>query len=383
MRTYIECIPCFVRQTLDAARRVTDDAAIQERLLRETLRFAAEMPFDKPPPWMGQKIHRRLRELTGQVDPYGQAKQQANAHALGLFPALKRRIDTSANPFNAAVRMAIAGNIIDLGAKSQLADEEIHASIEQALDGEIDEEAVDALQQRIQEVTDILYLTDNAGEIVFDRLLIEQMPLERVTVVVKGAPIINDATRADAEAAGLGDLVRVIDNGSDVPGTILDMCSDEFRRRFAQADLIIAKGQGNYETLSEDDHRIVFLLKVKCPVIARDIGTEVGQLVIRVNDFRHNSRLQSQVKSCRHEHDAGHKVWRLLGPLTRFLAWWAAFFAFIGPISVCPFCGQPGCGMGTASAGLLGGFTAALITLPKYLRKRLRELLAKIRKRAT
>ena len=113
-------------------------------------------------------------------------------------------------------------------------------------------------------------------EIVFDRLLIEQLPREKVTLVVRGAPVSNDATMIDAEDTGLTKLLEVIDNGSDAPGTILDDCSHAFRERFDSADLIIAKGQGNYESLSEVEKDIYFLLKAKCPVIARDLGCEVG-----------------------------------------------------------------------------------------------------------
>ncbi|MCK4815836.1 DUF89 family protein, partial [bacterium] len=127
----------------------------------------------------------------------------------------------------------------------------------------------------------ILYLADNAGEIVFDRLLIEQLPYEKITVVVKGKPVINDATMDDAEFAGLTEIVEVFDNGSDAPGTILQDCSQTFRDRFEDADLVIAKGQGNYETLSEVDKDIFFLLKVKCFIIARDIDCEVGEMILQ------------------------------------------------------------------------------------------------------
>jgi uncharacterized protein with ATP-grasp and redox domains len=127
---------------------------------------------------------------------------------------------------------------------------------------------------------DILYLGDNAGEIVFDRLLIEQLPCEKITFVVKGRPILNDAVMEDAQIVGLTDMVDVIDNGSDAPGTILESCSETFRRRFDQSDLIIAKGQGNYETLSEVDKNIFFLVRPKCSVLARHLGREIGSLVL-------------------------------------------------------------------------------------------------------
>lgn len=284
MRTYLDCVPCFVRQALDAGRMITDDEAVHEAVLRETLRLAADMPFNRPPPWMGQRIHRMLRERTGNSDPYAQAKRDANRLALELYPGLAERVARSTDPFTTAVRLAIAGNIIDLGVKSELDHGDVHRSIEHALEDSADPEAIQELRERVAGAREILYLADNAGEIVFDRLLIEQLPIERVTVVVKGSPVINDATRGDAEAAGLVDLVEVIDNGSDVPGTILELCAPAFRERFDRADLVIAKGQGNYETLSEaparNGRKVFFLLKVKCGVIARNLGCPLGRVMV-------------------------------------------------------------------------------------------------------
>lgn len=269
-----------MRQVLDACRRITDDAEIQERVLRQTLRLAAEMPFDHSPPWMGQQIHRLLREATGNDDPYREAKCQANELALSLRPTLEQRVRGAADPFAAAAHLAIAANIIDLGCKSRIPDEAVLEAIDRALSEPFDAEAVDDFRRAVRSAKDILYLADNAGEIVLDRLLIEQMPMERITVAVRGSPVINDATREDAAAAGLTELVKVIDNGSDVPGTILESCSPAFRRVFEQAELVVAKGQGNYETLNQVNQRIYFLLKAKCPVIARDLGCEVGQAVL-------------------------------------------------------------------------------------------------------
>ena len=139
---------------------------------------------------------------------------------------------------------------------------------------------IELLSKTVRSVDNILYLGDNCGEIVFDRLLIEQLPLHKVTFAVRGSSVINDATLADAEATGMTDLVKVIDNGSDAPGTIIENCSDAFRQRFDRADLVISKGQGNYEALSDVDKDIFFLLKAKCPLIAQYIGCDLGSPVI-------------------------------------------------------------------------------------------------------
>ena len=140
---------------------------------------------------------------------------------------------------------------------------------------------MDLFLQAVGEARSILYLADNAGEIAFDRLLIEQLTPKRITLAVRGAAVINDATLADAHAVGVDEVVEVIDNGSDAPGTILDDCSPDFRRRFADADVIIAKGQANYETKSEAGPRVFCLLQIKCLVIARDLGAPVGGVVVR------------------------------------------------------------------------------------------------------
>jgi len=280
MRTFLECVPCFVRQALDSARLVTDDETVHEQVLREVLREVGEMDFHSSPPVMGQHMHRLIRRLVADDDPYRNIKDHFNRLALALYPELEKRVEGSRDPLETAVRVAIAGNIIDFGSNCDLEDSRVEEAIESSLVAPLSKSAVDDLRESAGRATSILYLGDNAGEIVFDRLLIEQLPRQKVTYVVRGSPVINDATMSDALATGMTDLVEVIDNGSDAPGTILETCSVAFRRRFEAADLVIAKGQGNYETLSEADKSIFYLLKVKCPVIARHIGCDVDSLAV-------------------------------------------------------------------------------------------------------
>lgn len=280
MKTYLDCIPCIARQCLDSVRSVTSDEAIHERILREVLRSASEMDLHRPPPVMAQYIHRRIRELAGAEDPYREAKDRHNRIALEFYAKFKDTVQQAANPLEMAVRLAIAGNVIDLGVKSELNESQIRTAITASLDEPLAGD-IERFANAVAGAATILYLTDNAGEIVFDRLLIEQLPRDKVTVAVRGAPVINDATMVDAEVAGITELVDVIDNGSDTPGTNLDDCSEVFRRHFAAADLVIAKGQGNYETLTESSRPIYFLLRVKCQIIARDLACSVGKMVLR------------------------------------------------------------------------------------------------------
>jgi damage-control phosphatase, subfamily I len=279
MKTALDCIPCFMRQALDAARQLSTDIAFHERILRDALRWTCRMDMNQSPPAFAQHFHRRLREMTGSDDPYRQAKNDQNRMALALLPELEAMVAAAPDPLETAIRLAMAGNVIDLGAKSAVTPSQVHQSVQQALSEPFAGEA-DALRQALSTAQSILYLADNAGEIVFDRLLIAQLSPARVTLAVRGAPIINDATLADARATGLDTMVAVIDNGSDAPGTILDDCSEAFLRCYHKADLIIAKGQGNFETLSDAPGNIFFFLKAKCPVIAAHVGQPVGTHIL-------------------------------------------------------------------------------------------------------
>ncbi len=259
---------------------VTDDETMHERVLRELLGMWQAMDMRQSPPAMAQKIHRYLRQLTGVADPYLDVKNHYNAFALGLYPELRERVENSPDPFETAVRLAIAGNIIDFGVNSNVEQSTVQDAILRSLSEPIDHDAVQSLRRAIDQAEDILFLGDNTGEIVLDRLLIERMPRDRITYVVRGHPILNDALLEDARTVGLTDLVVVMDTGADAPSTILETCGEAFRRGFEQADVIIAKGQGNYESLSETQRPVFFLLRPKCAVLARHLSCELGRLMV-------------------------------------------------------------------------------------------------------
>jgi hypothetical protein len=280
MRTYLDCVPCFMRQALDAARMTTDDESVHEEVLRRVAHEVSEMDMGLTPPAMGQKIHRLIRDLTGDPDPYRAAKEHTNHLAVDLIPKVRDRVRRASDPLEMAVRMAIAGNIIDFGIESRLRDEKIRHTMDRAATVPLHGD-VAAFVRESASAASILYLADNAGEVVFDRVLIELLDPLRVTVAVRGRPVLNDALRADAESAGLAGLVEILENGSDAPGTILEDCTERFRSLFIDASLVIAKGQGNYETLSNAPRPVWFALMAKCEVIARHIGCEPGSFVLQ------------------------------------------------------------------------------------------------------
>jgi hypothetical protein len=279
MKTSLDCVPCLVRQSMDAVRLCNVTPAISEKAVREILLAIVALDFSKSPPELAGKLESILRAITDCDDPYREAKQRFNRLALRLMPPLATAVQRSDDPFAAAVRLAIAGNVIDLGAKSGLTEDEVRYAASSALDHPLVGD-VDLLRQAATTAQRILYLTDNAGEIVFDRVLIEQLPRGRVTVAVRGGPVINDATREDAIIAGLPSLAGIVDNGSGMPGTVLDDCSPEFRCRFAGADLVIAKGQGNFETLNDVTAPLFCLFRVKCAIVADHCGHPVGSHVV-------------------------------------------------------------------------------------------------------
>ena len=255
------------------------DEARGADIMRRLLRELAGADWNVAPVALAQHLHRRIREAVQRPDPYLSVKDRMNSLAMELLPALRRQAAAQPDPAEAVVRIAIAGNLLDSGAKTSLTDAEVRAAMDRVFHDRL-RGGVPALLRAAGLARQILFLADNAGEIIFDRMLIELLPAEKMFVAVRGHPIINDALMADAETAGLPEIVPVIDNGSDVPGTILSGCSEEFQRIYAGSDLIIAKGQGNYESLSDTAKHTFFLLRIKCPLVGGHVGADVGDMVI-------------------------------------------------------------------------------------------------------
>lgn len=281
MRTYLDCYPCFLRQALSASRHVDVNESQQHAIMGQVLALLQTLPPGKTPPEIAYAVHCIVGDMTGHSDPYRKLKDMSTRAALALYPRLKDLVAESANPLETAVRLSIAGNIIDFAQSDELAD--LWATVKRVLAAPFAINDLAALRAALDTADHVLYLADNAGETVFDRVLIEALSLP-VTYGVKGGPTLNDATREDAIAAGLETCADIIDNAANAPGTILSLCSASFRQTYAAAPLIIAKGQANYETLSEAGPRVFCLLQVKCPIIGRDLGAPVSGVVARQSE---------------------------------------------------------------------------------------------------
>lgn len=283
MKVHMDCIPCFLRQGLQATRFVTDDPNTQERVLRRVMENLYWMQWSTTPPEMAHVVHNIVREETGTQDPYGKVKKQYNDIALGIEAEMRERIIGSDDPLMTAVKLAIAGNIIDFGAKS---DFDLKETINQVLNDEMAINDLDEFVKALESAKTLMYNADNTGEIVLDKLLLETIldnhEMERIVFVVKGAPIINDATMEDMSYVGLDKIpnIEFMEVGIGVPGTGMERSSPEFADILNSMDTVISKGQGNYEALSEYQG-VFFLLMAKCPVLSGELDVTMGSVVLK------------------------------------------------------------------------------------------------------
>jgi uncharacterized protein with ATP-grasp and redox domains len=277
METYLDCIPCFLKQALFAVRAATKDEGKAKQVLDRVAQLIPHIPLDNPPPETARLVYFAVREITRVVDPFKNYKEKSIEKALSLYEEMKSMVDSSQVPLLTAVKIAIAGNVIDAGANPEF---DLVEEMRNVFRDDLPGNHYDTFKHRLENARTILYLADNAGETVFDRVLIETMGRETV-YAVRDIPIINDATIEDAQKSGIGEVARIISSGCDAPGTILKRCSREFLNLFARADLVVSKGQGNFESLSGEDGPIIFMLKVKCPVIARHLGAEIGEMILK------------------------------------------------------------------------------------------------------
>lgn len=229
-------------------------------------------------PEFARDLHWILKGYSNNHDPYKLEKRQNNIQALELMPEMQNIIKQSSDQFITAMRLAIAGNVIDFAASQTF---NLKNTISRALNSGFAIDHSEQLRRAVNNADSVLYLGDNAGEIVFDKLFIQTMNHKRIIYAVRGMPVINDATMEDAEYTGMKEVAKVISNGYDAPSTIVDKSSDEFKSYFYSAGLIIAKGQGNLEGLLHlNDKRIFFLLMVKCNVMAEFLKVEKDSFVV-------------------------------------------------------------------------------------------------------
>lgn len=293
MKACLDCLPCLARNAIDLARKsAQDDAALEARIAVEGMRIlgrAAEEGYALPPPcYARQLIDNALAMCEGRVpDPWAEEKKTSTELALKLMERLDEIPDWDPDSFESCLRLSVAGNILDF---SVYADLDIAAAMETmatAFTKPVDTAAVAELKRRMDAAKSILWIFDNCGEAVFDRLLMEPYR-DKITLAVRGKPAFNDITRAELAESGYPDGYAaggVASNDDGVPGVVDETCGAAFRAAFAAADLVVAKGQANFETMSErTDKPIAFLFLAKCPVVCRAVGAEPKTIQVLLRD---------------------------------------------------------------------------------------------------
>lgn len=277
MKTFLDCIPCFVKQALKAGREAGADDFVLKEILDSTGEMIRNIPLENTPVETGGMIHSLVKEISGVNDPYRKIKRENIKEALSLLPELEMVIENSEDRLLTAVRIAIAGNVIDFGVDK---DFNIKEDIKKILVQDFAVFDYDEFRSRAEKADKILYIGDNCGESVFDKLLIKELN-KPVFYAVRGNPVLNDVTYSDAVDSGLLDTAEIISSGVSSPGTIIKNSNAEFVEIFNESDLVISKGQGNYEGLSGEKRDIFFLLKAKCHVISSHLNVCENSIILK------------------------------------------------------------------------------------------------------
>ncbi len=280
MKVYPECYGCIFKQAVTAVTTNDIDLETQMQALQNVLLTLANIDDNLTPSEIAGETNRVIRETVGIKDLYQEDKKTSHSKALSYLDDLRTLATQNSDILEQGLKISAAGNIIDVIHTSDYdLWDEVEKSVQQHLQGE----GLESFRKRISESSSILYLADNVGETIFDRVFIETLNIP-VTYAVKSGPVLNDATLEDALAAGIDQVAEVVETGSWAPGTVLHQCSDEFQQLFEQSTLVISKGQANYETMDEQGEKVFFLLRIKCPVLSRKIGAPFGSLVLKQGD---------------------------------------------------------------------------------------------------
>lgn len=277
MKTVQTCLPCIMG-LMETTLSISDvDRDRQQTILEELGRELSTADMTYPPARNAGLIYQKILQETGQKDIFLTHKQNSIQEALKLYPRLKKLAEDARDTLDAAFRISALGNILDVANPNTYSLEKEIASL---LEVKIWGESLEIFRTRLSNAGSLLILADNAGEAVFDRVLIESLDVP-VIYAVKSGPAFDDALLEDAKKTGIDHVAQVIESGTSFPGTYLPSCSPEFQKVFTESPLILAKGQANFETLTDAARDLFFLLKIKCDVVSDFIGYPVGSLTLR------------------------------------------------------------------------------------------------------
>lgn len=285
MESAPECIPCAVKQVVRTARMAGLDAEGQKQAARAAMRVLAELDHGAAPAVIATGAIRAAEAFYKGKDAFERIKRETTAEALRLYEEIKPGVMSdlsSSDPVDRirlCAKLAAAGNIIDFGISSEF---DLKGTLEDTLARDLAVDHAEELYGAIESASEVLLIGDNAGEIVFDRFLLDEIVRlgKKAYLSVKSGPILNDAVREDAVAAGIDERVEVIETGASSLGVVLEECSPEFTDLFWRAGVVISKGQANYETLDDAARRVFFVLRVKCPVISKPMGIPTGTSIL-------------------------------------------------------------------------------------------------------
>lgn len=274
-----ECIVCQMRQALDLCKFVNAEEEKRQEVMNTLMDLLLQREMYEPDGELGYLIHTSIKRILNLDDPYQSVKKESIRKALAIYPRLKQLVRQAKNPLKRAVEICIAGNVIDFCPSDS---HDIEAAVEEVISSRKSHFDWEPFTTALKNANSILYLADNAGETVFDRVLIEEIG-KPVTYAVKSEPVVNDAVMNDAIDSGLEPIVSLIENGSPLTGTILSRCSDAFITLYNNAEMVISKGQANFETLINEKRRIFFLLKIKCELLSRKHDIPLNEYVLLDN----------------------------------------------------------------------------------------------------
>ncbi len=276
-----DCLACLYSQTLRVVKAINCEEDCAVKVLKESAKLISKLKIEQTPPEAASLLYPKISEIVGKIDLYEEKKIESTDKALKLLELVLKKMNNSEDIVDTALRAAVAGNVIDFATEVTF---DIEKEIETIFEAEFAVDHKELFKKRLKEAKSLMVIGDNVGEHLFDKVMIETFldfnPKLDIYYVVRGRPIINDVTVSDAKAIDMDKIATIVDSGVDTPGFILDRANEETKELFKKAELILAKGMGNFECMEEmKDERLFFLFKVKCSVVADKIGKNVGDLI--------------------------------------------------------------------------------------------------------